>query len=171
MESPRRLIHGASSDRAVSALFVVVLIVQLVLGACYRHLHGHSDSTEGLLYPAWALYGHAMNATLVLIVGAVCAFKCWGNHRDIPVVRRTGVMILVLIGIQLLLGVVTLIVVLLRRDAEIPIYEVIITTAHQATGALLLASAVLLLAWNSRLLQSGPEEATPGAEFIVQPRA
>ncbi|MBC24297.1 MAG: hypothetical protein CMJ32_10330 [Phycisphaerae bacterium] len=172
LEGSRRTIPGAVSDTWVSALLVLVLLVQLVLGACYRHLHGHSDGTEGLLYPAWALYGHAMNATLVLIVGAVCGLKCWSNHREIPIVRRTGASILILIGIQLLLGVGALIVVLLRRDAEIPIYEVIVTTVHQATGALLLAMAVLLLAWNGRLLEeAGSHAAVSRDGLIAQPRA
>ena len=52
--------------------------------------------------------------------------------------RKTGLILLVLVCLQLLLGVVATIAVLMRGDGGgIPSLEVLATSAHQANGALL----------------------------------
>jgi hypothetical protein len=42
-----------------------------------------------------------------------------------------------------------------KEQTAIPTWEVVFTTAHQATGALLLVLSVLLAAWTRRLLLRG----------------
>ena len=46
-----------------------------------------------------------------------------------------------------------MLVVLMRQgEGDIPVIEVVLTTAHQTTGALLLALSILLALWTRRLL-------------------
>jgi hypothetical protein len=56
------------------------------------------------------------------------------------------------VGLQFALGIAALVVVLIRVDARIPAYEVITTSAHQALGAVLLATTAMLAAWSLRLV-------------------
>ena len=57
-----------------------------------------------------------------------------------------------------------LVVVLIRVDSQIPAYEVITTSAHQALGAVLLATTAMLAAWCLRLVPQ-PE----AADALVTP--
>jgi hypothetical protein len=45
------------------------------------------------------------------------------------------------VGLQLVLGIAALVAVVMRRGEVVPWWEVASTTAHQTTGALLLAFA------------------------------
>jgi hypothetical protein len=74
-------------------------------------------------------------------VGAEAA--CAGSKG----LRRTGAALHGLVTLQVVLGFLALIWVLKRDSAAIPTLEVVFTTAHQATGALLLASAAMAWAW------------------------
>ena len=58
------------------------------------------------------------------------------------------------VGLQAALGIGALVVVLMRVDSAIPIYEVVATSAHQALGALLLAMTAMLAAWTMRAVPS-----------------
>ena len=66
-----------------------------------------------------------------------------------------------LVTLQVVLGFLALIWVLKRDSAAIPALEVVFTTAHQATGALLLASAAMAWAW---FLTVPAERATVASE-------
>jgi heme A synthase len=61
--------------------------------------------------------------------------------------RRVGAALHGLVTLQVILGFLALVWVLKRDSASIPVLEVVFTTAHQATGALLLASAAMAWAW------------------------
>jgi cytochrome c oxidase assembly protein subunit 15 len=134
---------GASTDRTWTVVLTVGLFIQLVLGAMYRHL-GHVH----------VLYTHIVWAALVTGVLIFAAGRAWSVNRDLPVLPRLGKAMLHTVGLQIALGVVAMIAVWSRStdQAHIPIWEVAFTTAHQATGALLLAMSVLLTAWTRRLL-------------------
>ena len=67
-------------------------------------------------------------------------------------------------GLQFALGIGALVVVLIRVDSQIPAYEVITTSAHQALGAVLLATTAMLAAWCLRLVPQ-PE----AADALVTP--
>jgi hypothetical protein len=58
----------------------------------------------------------------------------------------------IVVALQVLLGFVALGAVLMRRGPSIPLWEVISTSAHQATGALLLMATVQGAAWSWRML-------------------
>jgi cytochrome c oxidase assembly protein subunit 15 len=137
--------RGAKTDRTWTAALVIMMIGQLILGAMYRHLlHVH------------ILYTHILWATLVTGVLIFAAGRAWSINRDVPVLPRVGRAMLHTVGLQIALGVVAMIAVWSRpvESTHIPVWEVVVTTAHQATGAVLLAMSVLLMAWTRRLLRA-----------------
>lgn len=155
--SVRRKSHpSAGTDQALSALLVLALVVQLVLGACYRHLQ---DGTQ----PAWALHGHLTMAAVVLALAILVGLRAWGAHGDVSILRRLGIALVVLVSIQVVLGIAALVAVLVTSEGPVRIGEVVITTAHQATGAALLGTAVLSAAWMRRLLVTETATAAPVA--------
>ena len=56
----------------------------------------------------------------------------------VPALGRTVNM---LVGLQFTLGLLAFLATILRKTTEIPIWELVPTSAHQANGALLLAAA------------------------------
>lgn len=141
------------SDRKLSASLPAALLVQLILGAMYRHLNADPDVATGLVHGA--LGGHLLMAAIVTVKLLLVAGRAWILYRDEPIIARIGAGLMILIGIQLLLGTGALVTVLIRDTADtmIPWYEVLLTTAHQTTGALLLAGSVLLAVWMRRLVR------------------
>jgi len=73
-------------------------------------------------------------------------------NRNNAILKKCGLLVLVLVGVQLLLGGGAFIAILLQKGEEIPLYEVLLTTAHQANGALLLGVSFLTLAWVRRMM-------------------
>ena len=67
-------------------------------------------------------------------------------------VRILGKGLVHAVGLQIALGVAALVLILMRENQAIPASEVIVTTMHQALGALLLAVAAMLAAWSLRLV-------------------
>jgi len=143
--APPEAVPAAATERGLSALLVGALIVQLVLGAVLRH------TGTGLLV-------HISMATLVAGVAVAGGVRAWGLYGRFGTMRRAGKMLLTLIGVQLTLGVCALAAVTMRRPGTAaPLWEAIVTTAHQVTGALLLASGVALAIWCRRLIvPAGP---------------
>jgi len=64
--------------------------------------------------------------------------------------RRGGLFMTIAVTLQMLLGGGALIAIL-ARDGEPYAAEILLATAHQANGALVLAAAALLFAWTRRL--------------------
>ena len=62
---------------------------------------------------------------------------------------------------QSLFTACSLVVVLIRTDAAIPVHEVAVTSAHQAIGALILATAASLAAWSLHAVTA------PGASGVA----
>jgi len=122
---------------------VGVTIVQLILGAGYRHTSSH------LLLGLHALMALGVGA-IVLIVG----IGLLGADRDTPMGRRTrrlGVALIAAVSVQVLLGITALTLVSsgpsrpipqsteLAEAHPLPALEAAFTTAHQALGAAILA--------------------------------
>lgn len=141
---------SADTDKSVSLTLVILLIVQLALGALYRHLRREAgDPSEGI---AW-LYTHIVLAAIVTAAAIFVGGRLWAFNKDQPVLPRLGKAMVHTVSLQLLLGVIALISVIVARSVEgISFFEVAMTTAHQATGALLLAIAALTMLWTRRLL-------------------
>jgi cytochrome c oxidase assembly protein subunit 15 len=148
---------SAGADRAWTTTLVCALLLQLTLGAMYRHLlHTH------------VLYTHILWAVFVAGFAVFAGGRAAAGSAGFPVLRRVGAAVMHTVGLQIALGVVAMIAVLSRPSAtpatadqatpieHIPLWEVVFTTAHQAIGALLLALATLLMLWTRRLLHATP---------------
>jgi cytochrome c oxidase assembly protein subunit 15 len=139
--------RGAALDGRLSALLVLALVGQLVLGALYRH------TGEGLILH---LYGAALVTFLALLVGV----RVWGLHGypeegGDALLGRFGKAVLLLLGLQVCLGFAALVAIVLRPEGAGPgSLELLFATAHQITGALLLASSLSVALWLRRLLAS-----------------
>jgi Kef-type K+ transport system membrane component KefB len=85
---------------------------------------------------------------LAVIVGA----RAWGLYHGVWPVQRLGQALIGVVSIQVTLGIAALAVTQGRAVVGSPTtIEVTITTAHQATGAVLLALAVALALWTRRM--------------------
>ena len=148
---------SARIDRAMSMTLTIALVVQLGLGALYRHLQRAMANPPE---PIHALYTHILVAVIVTALVIFVAGRAWGMYRDSPVLPALGRTLLILVGVQIMLGISAMMVVWMSKPHEpTPAYEVIITTAHQMTGALLLMTSALLTLWTRRLLAAEPRVA------------
>jgi len=146
----------ARSDRLMTGILLGAMMIQLGLGAAYRHL-----VTVPEINTTHILYTHIVMSIVVLgLVGHV-AVRCAMRHRDKPVLPTLGQSMILVVMLQLALGVGALILVsIVTRDPQSPAAtsEVIVTTLHQANGALLLGLAMLSVVWTRRLLCKGQVE-------------
>jgi heme a synthase len=117
----------------LALLSILVLYVQLILGAMFRH-HGLS----------W--WPHVLNAGIVAIVLAWTAVRALSRYSAIDSVRRHAITMLALMIAQLCLGFVAFLTrVAWGHDAVQPELPMVVSTvAHVAVGALLLATTVVL---------------------------
>ena len=118
---------------ALTLLSILVLYVQLILGAMFRH-HGMS----------W--WPHVLNAVVVAFVLTWTAIRALSQFSKIEAVRRPAMIVLSLLIAQLCLGFAAFMTrVAWGHDAVQPELPMVISTvAHVAVGALLLASTVVL---------------------------
>ena len=131
-----------AADRTLQFWLVLTLLVQLVLGAAQRHL-------------AWGLIIHISLAAVVVVLAVVVGAKAWGLHHGVWPVQRLGQLLLAVVSIQVTLGIAALAVTQGQAVVGDPsTLEVTIATAHQATGAALLALSVALALWNRRLFRA-----------------
>jgi cytochrome c oxidase assembly protein subunit 15 len=150
-DQPRIARPSAGTERITTALLVALLVIQLILGAYYRHVQAYEHATDAMLTAG--LHGHITGAVLVTGLAIFCGIRAWGFSQGVPIIARLGKILLLVLGAQVMLGIAALIAVLSTwNDEGDAIWEVVITTAHQATGALLLAVATLLMLWTRRLL-------------------
>jgi len=139
-------VPNGGQDRGLSTLLVVALVLQLVLGACYRHFA--TPAVDGGIAPdppAWAMHGHLGFSVVVVTIAFVAGLRA-KSRRDlgVPVVPALGRTVNLLVGLQFTLGLLAFLATILRKSPEIPVWELIPTSAHQANGALLLAAAASL---------------------------
>lgn len=134
---------SAPTDHGLTALLTASIMAQLVLGAIQRHL-------------GKGLFIHITMATVVLVVAVVTGARAAGLDHGQPVLKRLGKAILWLVSGQVLLGIAALVVKgMAGGQLPAPLYKVVVTTAHQALGAILLGASVLLTVWSRRLLAAG----------------
>jgi len=133
-----RAVTGRGDFRLALA-FLIALFVQLVLGSLQRHL-------------ARGIAVHMMMAGIVAILGFAAGARAWGKTERAPLLGRAGLLVIIVTTLQLALGVGALVTTgALAGTLVTTTASVIVATAHQTNGALLLALAVLLLVWNGRL--------------------
>jgi cytochrome c oxidase assembly protein subunit 15 len=133
---PRATLAG---DRSLQQWLVVTLLVQLVLGAVQRHL-------------AWGLIIHISLAAVVTMLAVIAGARAWGMYHGTWPVQKLGQAVIGVVSVQVALGIAALAVTQGRAIVGSPTaLEVTIATAHQATGAALLALSVALALWTRRL--------------------
>ena len=146
---------GASSVRVLTMIAPFVLLVQLFLGASYRHLQVPPHDGLPAYHPIWAMHGHIGFSIIAALAVLLAASRMSAAARETPALKLLGTcatfMITILI-VQVLLGLLAYVAVLVRKDAAIPLWELMFTSAHQATGALLFAATIMGAAWSRRLV-------------------
>jgi cytochrome c oxidase assembly protein subunit 15 len=134
----------AKDDRTFQQWLIILLIVQLVLGALQRHL-------------SVLLIVHISLAAVVVLLAVMVGGRAWGLYHGTWPVQRLGQILIGLTCVQVTLGIAALAVTQGKAIVGSPTtVEVTIATAHQATGAALLALTVALLLWTARLFR--PED-------------
>ncbi len=116
----------------LSRAFVLIVIAQLALGVLVRHV-------------SWGLWIHISAAVIVLVAGLLAGARAWEAARG-PAVKL-GKILVALLLVQVTLGTFAAFIIWTRESGEAPAWEVLLATAHQATGALILALATALAAW------------------------
>ncbi|MHC5025112.1 MAG: COX15/CtaA family protein [Planctomycetota bacterium] len=150
--APETTDHAGREGR-LSAILVGLVLAQITLGAFYRHLSAAADAVPtGMLHGVLGM--HVLLGVIIAIKMIFIGGRAMVWHGDRPVLPRLGAILMILVGLQIIFGIIALVTVMIRPpDQAIPVYEVITTTVHQATGALLLAGATLFMLWTRRLLQ------------------
>jgi cytochrome c oxidase assembly protein subunit 15 len=132
--------RAASTDRGLGATLVVLLVVQLALGALQRHL-------------AWGLWIHLTMAFAVAGLAVAVGVRAWGIHPDKPELARAGKILMGVTALQFALGFGAFVVTGgLTGSAISGAWNIVVRTAHHGTGAILLAAAVVCVAWGRRLV-------------------
>lgn len=123
---------GWPSMRALSFSVPVFVLVQLALGAGYRHR-------------AFTVMPHIVGAIFVtgfLITVAVFVLAQFGSHS---ILSRTAWALMGITIVQMVLGIVTYLARLSGAESAVPsLSTVVLTILHVATGALTMACAVAL---------------------------
>ena len=129
------------SLRTLTAWTSVLILLQIVLGAAFRH-------------NAFGIIPHIIGAIIVtgMVFWTVLAVS--RRFREVKDLRHAARYLEILLGLQLVLGGVAYWAVLAARDAVQPttIY-VTLTVAHVAVGALTFASSVILMLACYRILK------------------
>jgi heme A synthase len=132
---------AAREARPVKLSFATVIatLIQLILGATYRH---------GLT----GIIPHLLGAGAVLFLASWAARAVKQAFPSISLIQNLRVLLSSLIGVQILLGFGSWWAVVRNREALQPLPEMVwFTVAHLATGALTLAVATLLWLTTSRV--------------------
>jgi cytochrome c oxidase assembly protein subunit 15 len=140
-------------DRRTPVTLAVVLLLQLTLGALYRHLNGLEDVPTGLVHGT--LGGHVIMALVVTVFAVLAGGRAM--RRGDRAAKVVGHVLMILVVGQIGLGVAALLAVLAQRNSDATGVQVAFTTAHQTTGAVLLATTAALLTLARR--SSGPAPA------------
>lgn len=129
--------------RFLCTLTLHSLLLQLLLGAWYRHFHSKH-----------VLYTHIAFSILVLIGATIAGFTLSGEKARQntvgPVTSRLGLALAIVATFQFLLGWITFAVAGLTPDPT-SIAQAITRTAHQANGGILIALAAACYVWGRRL--------------------
>ncbi|HYL83214.1 MAG TPA: COX15/CtaA family protein [Candidatus Angelobacter sp.] len=151
-ERPQLEDTGAPSMRSIAVLNAVVIYLQVILGAGFRH-------KEISIWP------HAAGALVVLGVvtwTAVALRKRFEKSRELS---RARILLHAIFGAQFLLGLLAYWSRLTTADAPQPMpVMVTLTVVHTVVGAILFAFSVLVVLLCYRLIPRGREVATVASE-------
>ena len=146
--------------RQLSAITVAAVLVQLVLGAGYRH-------------QAFGIIPHIIGAIIVAVLVTWTAVTVLRRYREDRFLSRPAIASLVFLVIQLGLGISAYFARLAAHGNPQPLEPMItLTVAHVVVGALTLAALVVLTLRCYRALAREREraEGIPGASAIPSTR-
>jgi heme a synthase len=150
---PRLEDHGSPHLRSLTVWTTLAIVVQLFLGAAFRH-------------NAFGIQPHLIGAavvTFLIIWTCRSVRKRFGGVRDL---RKWGILLQSVLGIQLLLGGAAYWITMATREIPRPTsLFVLITVTHVVVGALTLATSFILLLRTFRMVHSaGAIEVQSGVE-------
>jgi len=162
MEAPPRAPDaGAPSLRALTRVAVAVVYLQILVGAVVRHSGAGLAVPDfplafGRLWPAAGLMSTPVAYQLLHRAGALLVALCliWTvaaamrRHGSVPGLRRPALLLALLLAWQVYLGAA----IIWTKRAVVP------TTAHVLSGALVLATALVLALRATRLLAPLPSD-------------
>ncbi|HYL99364.1 MAG TPA: COX15/CtaA family protein [Blastocatellia bacterium] len=136
--------------RTVSAVTVGAILVQLVLGAGFRH---------GVLGIGW----HIGGAVAVTALIGLTAHSAARRHKSEPYIRRPAIVLSIFLLCQLGLGIGAYISRVASVNDPQPLEPMVyLTVAHVVVGALTLASALVLALRCRQVLSAASSEGVVG---------
>jgi cytochrome c oxidase assembly protein subunit 15 len=146
-DEPKLEDASTPSLRHLTVATTGVILVQLILGAVYRH------SREGVVAP------HVVGACVVAMLVAWVVTRTVIKFSQVRALLRPAMLLGALVIIQLSLGIGAYIVKMADRNAPQPLPPVVnMTTAHLAVGALVLVTSLYLTYQTHRFLAPPVEE-------------
>ena len=121
--------HMRPPMRTLANITLIMVLIQIVLGASVRHK----------LLGVMSHIGFAVLVALTAMMLGMCVLHEAPQHRSL---RPAAIYLMVVIGVQVFLGFASFILQVM--DAETALAGVIVTTAHVTTAALTLGATVLL---------------------------
>jgi len=145
---------GSPSLRGLSTISVGAVLIQLVLGAAFRH-------------QAFGIVPHIVGAVAVTVVVVWTSSIAIRRHGDIASLRRPAVVGIGLVFIQLCLGVGAYLARVASQGDPQPLEPMIsLTAAHLVVGALTLATMLVLTLRAGRLLLPVAKTAEDGTRKV-----
>jgi cytochrome c oxidase assembly protein subunit 15 len=142
------------SIRALCVVALLVILVQLVLGATLRH-----SATWDQTLPTGLLLAHIGGAVIVTLVLGVTIFIVLMRHRDEKYLARPAFVAIALLVVQLLLGLAAYITRTASPYDPQPLNPMIaVTVAHVACGALVFATTIVLTLRVFRVVRADRQE-------------
>jgi cytochrome c oxidase assembly protein subunit 15 len=147
-DEPKLEDASTPSLQQLTAATTGAILVQLILGAVYRHA-------------GMGVEPHVVGACVVAMLGAWVVTRIMMKFSGQPALLRPALLLVTLLMIQLCLGVGAYIVKMADRNAPQPLPPVVnMTTAHVAVGALVLVTSLYLTYQTHRFLAPSVKGAT-----------
>jgi len=135
------------SLRRLTAATTGVILVQLVLGAAYRH--------SGI-----GIQPHVVGAGVVTMFVSYVVTRIMTKFSQTPALLKPALLLGALLMLQIFLGIGSYVVKIADRNAPQPLPPVVnMTTAHVAVGALVLVASLYLTYQTHRFLAPRAKEA------------
>jgi hypothetical protein len=147
--------QGWPSLRSMSVIVPAFVMMQVMLGAAFRH------KAAGL---TWHIVG-AMVVSLLVLFQGMCVMQQFPKH---PTLRPAAIAMLSIALGQVLLGIVAITTELIAPDNTTPLSVMVSTAAHVAGGALTLAATLVLAIQIRRNVRKAVEEPEEEGESAAQ---
>ncbi len=127
--------------RTLGVIVPILVFIQIALGAAFRHNH-------------MGVISHILNALIVITVILIPGVAVLRSYPDHPALRPAALALVVIGGIQVLLGFSVYLVLLMSSENNMGL--IVTGMLHVLNGAFTLAaSLVLAIAMQKNLIQSG----------------